>query len=396
MTTTSNAPQSVWSSLLLKGLWAIMAVFGGMALYQMLANDAGPVGFTSSVPWGLWVAAYIYFCGLSAGAFLIAACGYMTQNRVLMQIMRPCLLLAFAALSMGLLSVALDLGHIWRAFSVFTRPQFHSVMAWMVWIYSLYFILLLLLLLRAEAPSAGAVPSPSHWWIGLAGMLLALVIAGGPGALLGTVVAREYWNTPLYPVFFMVGGITTAAGFITAFAGWSRQPFAERTDLLGRLRTCLGILVMVELVFVAAEYLIPVWYGIGSASDLALYVLFGPYWYVFWIVQLLLGVVIPLALLAFVPSAGGLGLAGALVGVTFFAVRLNLVIPGLIMPQIQGIDTAYTDPVGGKLAASYSPTLFEWQVLIGILAVGIAIWYLGNRVFHISPARSSQTNEVHS
>ena len=32
--------------------------------------------YGSYIPWGLWVAAYVYFSGLSAGAFLIFALVY--------------------------------------------------------------------------------------------------------------------------------------------------------------------------------------------------------------------------------------------------------------------------------------------------------------------------------
>jgi molybdopterin-containing oxidoreductase family membrane subunit len=126
------------------------------------------------------------------------------------------------------------------------------------------------------------------------------------------------------------------------------------------------------------------------------YVLFGPYWFVFWVFHLGLGVALPLYLLIKRPEPEGVGLAAALVAVMFFAVRLNLVIPGLIVPELQGLEQAYTDPVGGKLSFAYLPSLFEWQILIGVAALGVALWLAGTRRFPGVLQSSSQSSEVKS
>ena len=208
----------------------------------------------------------------------------------------------------------------------------------------------------------------------------------------------------LYPIFFMVGGLTSGAALVTALVAWL---WPERNDAWKELVALLGrmvlVLVIIEVVLEAAEYLVPAWYGIGSGADLARYVLSGPYWYVFWIFHMLLGVAVPLVLLANTQSPKSVGLGAGLVALMFLAVRFNLVVPGLMSPEIHGIGEAYTDPVGGKLSFLYAPAWFEWQVLLGIVAIGAALWFVLMRLFPgVLPASSqsspgsTQSSEVRS
>ena len=69
--TVSEAPQglaTLWRSLRILlglGLW-VLAVFGMGVLFYRLSVGLGITRLGSTVPWGLWVAFYIYFIGLSA------------------------------------------------------------------------------------------------------------------------------------------------------------------------------------------------------------------------------------------------------------------------------------------------------------------------------------------
>jgi len=404
MAASSASTQQTGRSPLLWGLWIIAAILGGLGFYQRFIHGDQAADFSSYVPWGLWVAAYIYFSGLSAGAFLIAAGAYTLKIKAFEPIARLCLLVALVTLCMGLMAIGLDLGHMERALLVLIRPQFHSMMTWMVWLYTAYFILLLVMLSRRAknaqpgngAATAGQGQQHLHG-LGLIGIFLALGFAGGAGALFGAVAAREFWHTSLYPIYFIVGALASGAALVTALAVCCCPARTDTwRDLVALLGRIVLVLVLVECVLEVAEYLVPAWYQIGSGFDTVQYVLFGPYWYVFWIFHVLLGVALPLALLAEARGPGRIGLAGGLVAITFFAVRFNLVVPGLITPEIHGLAEAYSDPVGGKLSFLYAPTWFEWQVLLGIVAVGVALWYVGIRLFPMVIPGSSQSSEVRS
>ena len=380
--------------------WLALAVFGLVGIVQRFLLGAQPTAYSSYIPWGLWVAAYIYFGGLSAGAFLVSSLAYVFGIRRLAPIGPIALYTAAVTLVLALLSVLFDLGHMERFWEVFARPQFHSMMAWMVWLYTAYFVVLLaqlVIVLRARA-SRSDVASQARdrarlRVIGSVGVVIAIGFEGGVGALFGTVVAREYWNTAISPIIFLTGALASGAALMTAIVVVLplKRDVAWR-DLVAYLSRAVIWLVLLDLVLEFAEYSIPAWYQVGSEYNLITYVLFGPYWYVFWIAHVLFGVVIPVALLTRRnPLAQGIG--AALVAITFFAVRLNMVIPGLISPELQGLEHAYLDPIGNRLVYSYLPSLFEWQVTAGIVAFGIAVFVLGYRFLQIAPPDQGITEE---
>lgn len=135
-----------------------------------------------------------------------------------------------------------------------------------------------------------------------------------------------------------------------------------------------------------AEFSTPMWYGVGPEYELLQKILFGPYWWVFWILHLLLGSLIPIVLLVTQRKRPlWVGVAGALIATTFMAVRLNIVVPGLIEPQLRGLEEAYQNP---RLLFEYVPSLFEWQVVLFIVSLGFGLFYLGYRLLPLVEPRA--------
>ena len=387
---------------LLWAFWILAAIIGGLGFLERLLHGDQATDFSSYIPWGLWVAAYIYFSGLSAGAFLVAAAIYVFRIRVLEPVCRLSLLIAAVTLPMGLLMIGFDLGHLERAYLIIVRPQFHSMMAWMVWLYTAYLILVVAMLwLSLKSVQPGRNPEAVTndrarlRVLAIIGIPLAIGFAGGVGALFATLAAREYWHSSLFPIFFLVGALTSGTALLTAVVSWlwpSRD--AAWKDLMTLLGRIVLVLILIDLILEWAEFSTPSWYQIGSFYELTRYVLFGPYWYVFWLVHLLLGVLVPILLLAKTRSPVITGVAAALVAVTFFAVRLNLVIPGLVTPELRGLEQAYRDPICNRLTFAYFPSWFEWQVLLGTIAFGVALWYVAMRLLPRVLPRPAQSSEV--
>ena len=65
-----------------------------------------------------------------------------------------------------------------------------------------------------------------------------------------------------------------------------------------------------------------------------------------------------------------------------------MVIPSLVTPQLKGLERSYQD---SRLSFEYVPSLFEWQVLTFVLALGAALLYLGYRYLPIG----TSTKELH-
>lgn len=355
-------------------VWVVAAIIGLHGLWLRFTTGHLAAGYTSYVPWGLWVAGYIYFIGLSAGAFLLSSLVYVFGVRRLEPIARLTLATAAITLILALITIWFDLGHAARFWETFTRPQFHSMMAWMVWLYTAYFIVIVVELFYALRANPSPAQRRGLAILGGIGVPLAVAFHGGVGALFATVGARAVWHTAIYPIIFLNGALLSGGALITAIVAflWPRRDaqWRETLDLLGKI--VLGLLAF-DVVLEVSEYLVPMWYGIGSEYHLMHYVLFGPQWYVFWGIHVVLGVVLPALLLWRGRSAARIGGAAALIALTYLAVRFELVVPGLIRSPLAGLASAYQS---ARLSFQYSPTFFEWEILIGVVALGVGLFYV--------------------
>jgi Ni/Fe-hydrogenase subunit HybB-like protein len=398
------------TAIVLLFAWGSWGVFLRFTQGHELAN------YGSYVPWGLWVSGYIYFVGLSAGAFYLSSMIYLFNIEKLRPIGRTALLISVITLLISLVCILFDLGQMWRSWEVFVRPNFTSLMAWMIWLYTFYAILLfselwlemrtdLVMLARAGGKLSGlyrilslgwTVPegqdgaalarASSQLWLrrlSYVGIPLAVAFHGGVGALFAGLTARPYWHTALYPIFFLTGALVSGSGLLLAVAAITKiGNKAVEDGLLSLLAKATLGLVLFDLLLEWAEISIPAWYRVGEGYETLKIVLFGEFWYVFWIFHLLLGAAIPIWLLLKKPhSRRAMGVAGGLIAGTFMAVRLNLVIPGQITPMLDGIESAYVD---SRLLFSYVPSMFEWSIMAFVVALGATLFLLGRRILPLT------------
>ncbi len=352
-------------------IWFVAFALGLYGLWQRLAHGHEFAAYGSYVTWGLWVSAYIWFIGLSAGAFLLSSLVYVFRIKALERLGRISLLTAIITLFMALLSIWFDLGHMERFFYVFTRPNFKSMMAWMVWLYTAYTILLAIeLYLVLKTP----VNHKLLRTLGAIGIPLAIAFHGGVGALFATVAARPYWHSSIVPILFLTGALVSGGGLLLAVSAYLYPMRAdERRDLVLFLAKIVAGLLLFDIMLEWAEFSIPLWYGVGKEIETLLLVLSGPYWWVFWIVHVLLGTLIPLYLLLTSKRPAHLGIAGLLIASTFMAVRLNIVIPALVTPELEGLQTAFRDH---RLRFEYVPSIHEWLIVLFVIALGALLFYL--------------------
>ena len=386
-------------------------VVGAYGLYDRVAHGHLDVAYGSYVPWGLWVGAYIYLVGVSAGAFLISTLVYAFGVKRLEKIGKLALFTAIIALGISMFSIWLDLGHPERALELILRTNFRSMMGWMIWLYSAYFVLLLVELwfaLRADFVAwsgrkdfAGSLARFLTFGqrdvsgkalardkgilrvLGSIGVPLAIAFHGGVGALFGVVGARPYWNTGLTPIMFLIGALLSGGALLTfvVLVFGPDQGSAEHRDTVVFLGQIVLGLLLLDALLEWAEYSIGLYSAIPADVASMKLVLFGPFAWVFWGVHVALGVVIPaLILILRRQSPTWVGVAGLLIAVTFMSVRLNIVIPGLAVPELQGLANAFTGP---GLTFDYLPTLTEWLMQVWIVSTGLLAFLVGYRLLPI-------------
>ncbi len=394
---------------LVKTLWAVFFALGILSVAVRFASGREIAAYGGYVPWGLWVAVYVYFVGLSAGAFLLSALIYVFGIKSLEKIGKLALYVSFITLLGALVTIFMDLGHPFRFWKVYTRPNFFSMMAWMIWLYSAYFLLVVLELRLAARRDLLAAGSRGGWVaplarlvlfnhtdtseesfaadrrrlqvLGMLGVPLAISFHGGVGALFGVVGARPFWNASIYPLIFLGGALLSGTALLTFIVAvfWSDRGSEEHRALLGLLARATAGLLVLDVILQWAEFSISYYAAIPAHALPWKMILFGDYWWVFWIVHVLFGLVVPGLLLASPRtrhSLAGIAVAAFLIAFTFLSVRVNIVIPGLALEELAGLKTAYAD---SRLHFSYFPSFWEFGVTFFSYTFVMLLFYLGCR-----------------
>jgi len=392
----------------LKRAFWVVGVVGlaplAIGIYLRLTTGHQLANYGSLVPWGLGVAEYIYFIGLSAGAFLLSSLVYVFGVERFKPIGRLAVFTAIVSLLLALLSIWMDIGHMERFYYVFLYANVTSPMAWMIWLYSAYFLLLLAefwLLMRRDLAVARTLPG----WRGVVakiaslgstntsdeslardmrkvkilatiGVPLAIMFHGGVGALFGVLSSRPYWHSGLYPIIFLASALASGGALLAVASSIFQEGWrAHRGMIIDLGKIVLG-LILFDALLQVSEILIGLYgHDAGFVASFQL-ALFGPYWWVFWVIQVGLGLVLPIVILA-----SPLGRDPRLVMVActavvlgFIGVRLNIVVPGLSVEEIRGLSTAIDDP---RINLNYFPSLFEWAIAVGIAGLGFILFGIG-------------------
>jgi molybdopterin-containing oxidoreductase family membrane subunit len=402
---TKTSKTIAWAIATIGFLVGIFGVVERITMGHQMAN------YGSYVPWGLWVAAYIYLIGLSAGAFLLSTLVYVFKVQRLAKIGKMALFTALVTLFGAMLLIWFDLGHPFRAYRLITHTHFTSMMGWMAWLYSSYFVLLLAELwfaMRADmavcaddpgfrgrlcnfltfgrkdrSPEAVASDYRVLRVLGAIGVPLAVAFHGGVGALFGVIGARPFWHGGLTPIVFLVGALVSGGAlltFLTAIWGPERGTPAHSQTVIFLGQIVLGMLAL-DVLLEWAEYSTGLISSVPTVTEGIRLVMFGPYWWAFWIVHVILGIIVPLALLVFRSrSIPAVGWAGALVAATFLAVRLNIVLPGLDVEELQGLKGAFGGP---GLSFDYFPSVGEWLVFVWVVSLAGLVFLAGYQLLPI-------------
>jgi molybdopterin-containing oxidoreductase family membrane subunit len=374
-------------------LGVVLVAVGAYSMWQRLTIGLAPTNLTSYVPWGVWVGFYDYLVWMEVGSLLIfTSLIYLFGDKQLPKIKPIVLFTGFTIVTMGLLIVFLDLGHEERFWHVLVYPEFGSMITWMVWLHSTYLLILTLEL-------AIVLWGGSRWGRFLKPLAyvslpvgLALIIVSG--SIFGVLAARPLWNTASLPLMFLLSALAAGSGLLLflVVVFWQDKASPEYVALTKRLAVITRTLLLAG-VFAAGVIAFTMLYkggGNPTRAEALNLILTGPYWWSFWIVHILLGVLIPLALLFAAPNKPLLaGIAAFLSSVTFVAVTLNIVIPTLVTEELKGLSTAFVDP---KLSLDYAPNLMEWLVLVFVFGVGSLIFGLGMRFL---PLQSYHAEENH-
>ncbi|MCL4533624.1 MAG: polysulfide reductase NrfD [Bacteroidetes bacterium] len=381
------------------GIVATLAAVGAGAAAQRFVEGLKVTALSSTMTWGLWIAFYIFFVGLSAGSFLLSTMIYVFNMRGLERVGRLALLTAVLALVGALIFVGMDLGHPERFWRIVANWHGTSVMAIEFALYLFYIALMLVelyFLMRldlAAAASKGGVrggvarllsfgfrlPATAEGSstaegtamkvakvCGIIGIPTAIGVHGGTGAIFAVSIARPYWNSGLFPVMFVVSALASGSALVTLLYAL----LGRRDDrFLPTLRSAANLMILfiaIDALLVVADFTAGFYQRGTEASSTLGELALGHYSLIFWLGEVGLGLLVPVLLVALGGrSAFWMGAAGFSMLMGILAVRFDIVVPAYLNPVLPGLNLAYQDP---RFVYQYSPSGSEWLISVGLVA----------------------------
>lgn len=355
-------------------LGTLALLFGLWGVYIRLFEGEQSANYGSYIGWGLWVAMYLFLAGLAAGAYMLATLDYLFNIPQFKGTGKTMLWTAVVTLTAGLASIGMDLGHMDRIWKVYLQPNFSSFLALMVWGYTIFLILILVSLYLAFTKPGQRVMKIVMW----IGFITSILVAGGVGFLLGGNAARLFWHVGLLPVQFPVFAVASGVALMLMLVGWFMPSPDEkqRASLLWTLAIISVVTSVIKLYFQVADFTQSLYGGATDNLIAVQSVLTGPYWFSFWIVQIALGILIPIIVLSqpkLAKKGAVAGLMGLFLLIGYATARILIVVPGQVAPMLPGLAEAFHGP---KLSYDYSPSLMEWSVtsaVMGFAILGILI-----------------------
>jgi len=136
--------------------------------------------------------------------------------------------------------------------------------------------------------------------IGFMGVVAGVAAHSNLGAVFGMLHGREFWYGPYMPIYFIASAMMSGAATIIFFTWLAYKTNGQKMDAAMKraleVTTKVGILLISVILFFTAWKFITGFVG-GEAKTAALEMLLtGSYAFNFWVLEVAVGMVIPLAL----------------------------------------------------------------------------------------------------
>jgi len=380
-------------------LVALMFIGLVFAAARFLFGLGAVTNLNNQFPWGLWIGIDVATgVALAAGGFTTGALAYIFNRHQYHAVIRPALLTAMLGYTFVVLGLLVDIGRYWNMWRPMVSWNPKSVLfevAICVMLYSnlLYieFVPIVVERFKGKVSLPGrfrVLNEPTENLLELADRLLGkvmflFIIAGivlsclhqsGLGSLMLITGYKVHplWYTPILPLLFLLSAI--AVGYpMVAFESIITSKSLKRElemEVLTPLARIMPVLIGVYLAFKLGDMLVR-----GTYT----YLLDGTLQSIAFVVEVLLGVILPFVLLLsrkVRESAGWL----------FFACSLYVV--GVVLNRVNVFLISYTPPY---MMERYVPAIGEIAITVGLVAALIFLYRVCITVFPVLTAHKNGT-----
>ncbi|MBC8494410.1 MAG: polysulfide reductase NrfD [Candidatus Thioglobus sp.] len=364
------------------GFYAFIAGLGAFILaalagvYYMEHNGHHVTGMSNRIVWGLPHVFALFLIVAASGALNVASIASVFQKKIYKPLSRLSGLVALALLAGGLMVLVLDLGRPDRLIVAMTEYNFNSIFAWNIILYNGFFAIVGVYLWMMFERRMNKYSRT----VGIAAFTWRLILTTGTGSIFGFLVARQAYDAvmmaPMFVIMSFAFGLAFFILILMASYKWTERQLGDA--IVNRLSNLLGVFVAAVLYFVAVYHVGNLYLAENSGVENFFLVDGGIYTQLFWYGQIILGSLVPLALL-YSPATRGnrtmLGLASVLIIIGGLVQLYVIIIGGQAYPMELFPGKEILEGYGG--IAAYTPTLAELMLGLGGIAVSlIAVTYL--------------------
>lgn len=369
----------------LAALGVFIVFLGYLGMHAMEEHGHIVSGMNNQIVWGLPHVFAIFMIVAASGVLNIGSIGTVF-GKAPYKVRTPLAsVVAIALLSGGLAVLMLDLGRPDRIIVAATHFNPTSVFAWNIFLYSGFFSLAALYLWTSMEKRMYVWSKP----VGFAMFAWRVILTTGTGLIFAFLVTRQAYASALLPPMFIVlsfvWGLAVFMLVQAAIFAWNK--IEMDLAIFTRKKHLLGLFIISSLYLVAAYHLTNLYFAKQTAFEMFILRDGGIYTQLFWGGYVLLGSLLPLALI-YTPVFGGcksivaaslLVIGGSMAFLYVFIIG-GQAFPLSIFPGYE-VSSSFGDGQIGK----YVPSLPEFLLGMGGLAIAYLITLIGTRVLNTIP-----------
>ena len=358
---------------------AVIAAAGACAwIYQTLFG-LGVTGMNNGTSWGLYIAAFMFFVGLSAGGLIVASSASIFHVTEFKKVALPAVCVSTVCICCAGLLVILDLGGVTRILGLLLTPNFISPLFWDICVISCYLIINLIYLyfMTSKKADKSKIAIVSRF-----ALPIAILVHTVTAWIFGLQIAREGWHSAIMGPLFVASAMDSGLALLLIALVWMNRRGIWETSkkLMAMLAGLLATCIAVDGYMVGCELLTTAYPGSEGGWRVLSQMFFGATAPYFWI-EIIVGVLIPFTILVFARNRQKTGLivfSSACVVVGVFCKRIWLLFTSFITPNTYGapglMDGTSANASGmdaWAVVSSYAPSWVELTVLLGVIALGV-------------------------
>ncbi len=403
--------KKTWGWTIFFLLWILV---GWYALYLQVDRGHSVTGMRDNVVWGLYIANFIFFIGISYAGAVISGILHILKVEWRKPIIRIAEKITVISTIIGPIYILLCVGRLDRLHHLFLYPRLQSPITWDVFAIGTYFagslIFLYLALIKDFAIYRDAKLNIPKWKqkvykilaIGYRGthgqkrhiristnlmaiiiIPLAIIVHSVLSWIFGMTL-RPGWHSTIFGPYFVLAAIYSGTGVLIMAMWVYRKMYKLESLITDKHFIYLGYIMMVLGAaygyFTFSEYLTD-WFGSEKWNAEVIEKLFNPAKYGWWFLFAnLAGIILPIAIVA-IPKTRTpnlIAIASFFMVIALWVKRYLIIVPTLETPLLPVQDTRME-------YVKYSATWVEWALTFAGIATFFLLFTIVSKFITIIP-----------